>query len=134
MGANGTDGFCLVVDDAGPVRAVARRILEGFGLRVREAADGQAALEMCRVAMPAGILLDWNMPALDGLGFVQRLRQSEGGAKPRVVFCTTRNEVADIECALAAGADDYIIKPFDIRVLSEKFRRLGLIRTPETQF
>lgn len=127
MGATETDSFCLVVDDAGPVRAVARRILEGFGLRVREAVDGHAALDICHSAMPAGVLLDWNMPALDGLDFLRHLRASDGGDKPRVVFCTTRNEVADIECALAAGADDYIIKPFDIRILNEKFRRLGLI-------
>ncbi|MDA0704096.1 MAG: response regulator [Proteobacteria bacterium] len=129
MGANGTDSYRLVVDDASPVRAVARRILEGLGVRVREAADGHAALEICLSSMPAGVLLDWNMPALDGLGFVRHLRARDGGDKPRVVFCTTRNEIADIECALAAGADDYIIKPFDIRILTEKFRRLGLIGT-----
>lgn len=127
MDANGTENYCLVVDDARPVRAVARRVLEGFGLKVREAEDGRAALDICRAAMPDGVLLDWNMPALDGLGFLQQLRASEGGKRPRVVFCTMRNDVADIECALAAGADDYIIKPFDIRLLNEKFRRLGLI-------
>ncbi|MBT5415709.1 MAG: response regulator [Rhodospirillaceae bacterium] len=127
MGTDKPAKYCLVVDDAGPVRVVARRILEGFGMSVREAADGRAALEACRSAMPDAILLDWNMPALDGLGFMQRLRASDGGEGPRVVFCTTRSEVSDIECALAAGADEYIIKPFDIRVLNQKFRSLGLI-------
>ena len=114
---------CLVIDDFRVVRQVARRILEGLNFAIEEAADGQLGLDACRRSMPAVILLDWNMPVLNGIGFLRCLREMQGGDAPVVVFCTTESDIRHIQEALGAGANEYIIKPFDAEVLQEKFAR-----------
>src|SRR4051794_29953682 len=88
---------CLVVDDSRVVRKVARRILESKGFDVTEAADGQKALDACRESLPDCVLLDWNMPVMDGLAFLRALRQEFGPDNPPVVFCTTENDMGHIE-------------------------------------
>lgn len=118
---------CLVVDDSGVIRKVARRILEELTFTVDEAADGQQAMDRCRVKMPDAILLDWNMPVLDGLEFLVALRQTPGGDAPIVVFCTTENDIDHITRAIAAGANEYIMKPFDREIIEAKFKEVGLI-------
>ena len=117
---------CLVVDDSAVIRKVARRILEGLDFAIAEAADGLQALERCEAQMPDAILLDWNMPEMDGYEFLKALRASPGGAKPKVVFCTTENDVAYIARAMHAGADEYIMKPFDREIVVSKFQEIGL--------
>jgi two-component system, chemotaxis family, chemotaxis protein CheY len=117
---------CLVVDDSAVIRKVARRILEGMNFTIMEAEDGSKALDVCSVTMPDAILLDWNMPVMDGYEFLKSLRKAENGAKPKVVFCTTENDVAHIARAMHAGADEYIMKPFDKDILTSKFREIGL--------
>ena len=119
---------CLIVDDSAVIRKVARRIIETLGIRVGEAEDGEAALRTCAEAMPDVILLDWNMPNVDGYAFLQALRKSEGGASPKVLFCTTENDVGAIARALRAGADEYIMKPFDRDILTAKLEQVGLVR------
>ena len=104
---------CLVVDDSSVIRKVARRILEGLDFQIIEAEDGEKALEACKRAMPEAVLLDWNMPVMDGYEFLGNLRRMPGGDVPKVVFCTTENDVAHIARALHAGANEYIMKPFD---------------------
>jgi two-component system chemotaxis response regulator CheY len=118
---------CLVVDDSSVIRKVARRILEDLDFNVEEAADGQEALDLCRTAMPDSIFLDWNMPVMDGLEFLKALRAEEGGAEPKVVFCTTENDVAHIAKAMRAGANEYIMKPFDREIVEAKFAEVGLV-------
>lgn len=118
---------CLVVDDSAVIRKVARRIIETLGIRVSEAEDGEAALRTCAEAMPDVILLDWNMPNMDGYAFLQALRKAEGGTSPKVLFCTTENDVGAIARALRAGADEYIMKPFDRDILTAKLEQVGLI-------
>jgi two-component system chemotaxis response regulator CheY len=118
---------CLIVDDSRVVRQVARRILEGLNFAVEEAVDGRLALDACRRSMPVAILLDWNMPVMDGIDFLRSLRDMEGGEEPIVVFCTTVSDTRHIQEALGAGANEYIIKPFDAEVLREKFAQLGLL-------
>ncbi|MGL5117439.1 MAG: response regulator [Beijerinckiaceae bacterium] len=117
---------CLVVDDSAVIRKVARRILEGMDFIILEAEDGSKALDVCAMRMPDAILLDWNMPVMDGYEFLRMLRRSENGSKPKVVFCTTENDVAHIAKAMHAGADEYIMKPFDKDILSSKFMQIGL--------
>jgi len=104
---------CLVVDDSSVIRKVARRILEGLEFEVEEAEDGEQALEACRRQMPQAVLLDWNMPKMDGYEFLRALRRLPDGDRPKVVFCTSENDVAHIARALHAGANEYIMKPFD---------------------
>lgn len=118
---------CLVVDDSGVARKVARRILEELHFSVEEAVDGQRALDICAKAMPDGIILDWAMPVTDGLEFLAALRQRDGGGAPKVIFCTAKNDMDHIARAIAVGADEYIMKPFDGDILREKLEAVGLI-------
>jgi len=118
---------CLVVDDSAVIRKVARRILEGLSFEISEAEDGSRALASCEGRMPDAILLDWNMPVMDGYEFLKALRRMEHGRAPKVVFCTTENDVAHIAQAMHAGADEYIMKPFDREILTNKFQEVGLV-------
>ena len=118
---------CLIVDDSKVVRTVARKILEDLDFEIVEAADGQAAMDECNRRMPDAILLDWNMPVMDGIEFLRALRKSSGGAAPMVVFCTTENDMAHIQAAIAAGANEYIMKPFDSDIIQSKFAQIGLL-------
>jgi two-component system chemotaxis response regulator CheY len=116
---------CLIVDDSRVVRKVARKILEDLGFSCTEAEDGQKALEACTAQMPDAILLDWNMPVMNGIEFLRKLRASPGGGAPKVVFCTTENELSFIQEALSAGANEYIMKPFDGEIVKSKLQQIG---------
>ncbi len=118
---------CLVVDDSRVIRMVARRILEQLGFEIREAVDGQEALNECIKALPDAILLDWNMPVMNGIDFLRELRKLGGGDGPVVVFCTTENDMAHIREAIEAGANEYIMKPFDKEIIEAKFAQVGLL-------
>lgn len=118
---------CLVVDDSSVIRKVARRILEDLNFEITEAEDGKVALTECQARMPDAILLDWNMPVMDGLEFLSELRNMPEGEKPQVVFCTTENDVGHIARAIRAGANEYIMKPFDRDIVQAKFQEVGLI-------
>ena len=117
---------CLVVDDSSVVRKIARRILEGLEFEVTEAEDGAKALEICQRQLPDAVLLDWNMPVMDGYEFLGHLRRMPGGDQPKVVFCTTENDVAHIREAISAGADEYVMKPFDHETLQIKLQLVGM--------
>jgi two-component system chemotaxis response regulator CheY len=119
---------CLVVDDSRVIRKVARKIIEELEFDCVEAGDGSQALEQCREKMPDAVLLDWNMPIMNGLDFVKALRREDGGDKPVVVFCTTENNMSHITEALRAGADEYVMKPFDGDIIESKFVQTGLLR------
>ncbi len=118
---------CLVVDDSPTVRRVLHRMLEPLPFAVAEAGDGRAALDLCRERLPDAILLDWNMPVMDGLAFLTALRRLPDGSRPVVIFCTTVNELAHIEEALDPGADEYVMKPFDEEIIRAKLRQTGLL-------
>lgn len=117
----------LVVDDSAVIRKVARRILEGMRFDTSEAVDGQSALKSCGEAMPDAILLDWNMPVMDGFEFLRHLRDLPEGGRPKVLFCTTEHDVAQIARAMRAGADEYIMKPFDQHIMRSKLEEVGLV-------
>jgi len=104
---------CLIVDDSRVIRKVARHILEGMGFAVDEAGDGQEALARCAEAMPDVILLDWNMPVMSGIDFIKLLRQR------------TENDISHIRAAIDAGADEYVMKPFDRETLQIKLQLVG---------
>src|SRR6476659_3816865 len=103
---------CLVVDDSSVIRKVARRILEGLEFEIAEAEDGEQALEACKSNMPDAVLLDWNMPKMDGYEFLRSLRRMPDGDFFFNETATTENDVAHIARALHAGANEYIMKPF----------------------
>lgn len=118
---------CLVVDDSKVVRMVARRILQELAFEIEEAEDGQQALDACQRKLPDAILLDWNMPVMNGIEFLRALRKLPGGDGPVVVFCTTENDLQHIQEAISSGANEYIMKPFDSDIIATKFQQVGLI-------
>jgi len=118
---------CLVVDDSRVVRQIARKIIEGLSFSCLEAEDGLKAKEACEKQMPDAILLDWNMPNMNGIEFLRALRAMPGGDTPKVVFCTTEADLNHIKQALDAGANEYIMKPFDGEIIQNKFSQIGLI-------
>jgi two-component system chemotaxis response regulator CheY len=117
---------CLIVDDSKVIRKVARHILETLQFSVDEAQDGQEALARMEAHMPDVVLLDWNMPVMSGMEFLRTLRQKNLEARPKIVFCTTENDSAHIRAAIEAGADEYVMKPFDRETLESKLQIVGV--------
>ena len=119
--------LCLIVDDSRVIRRMAAEILKGLGLRTAEAEHGLKAVEFCRTTVPEMVLLDWNMPEMDGISCLKALRAMNLEPRPLVVMCTTENSVSKIREALEAGADEYIMKPYDREVLLDKLAQVGLV-------
>ncbi|WP_342742815.1 response regulator [Erythrobacter tepidarius] len=116
---------CLIVDDSRVIRKVSSKIVLSLGYVPIEAENGEEALARCQKAMPDLVLTDWNMPEMDGITFVRRLRSIPTPKEPVVVFCTSNGEAKDIHDGIAAGADDYIVKPFDEAALKAKLEKLA---------
>lgn len=117
----------LIVDDSKFVRHVAKGILDKLGFETEEADDGDTALIACEKSMPDAILLDWNMPRMEGIDFMRELRQRPGGTAPKIIFCTANNEFEDVQMAITEGADEYIMKPFDEDIVRTKLEQVGLL-------
>lgn len=118
--------LCLIVDDSRTIRRIATDILKTLRFAVAEAEDGRAAVAFCRTTVPDFILLDWNMPEMDGLSCLKALRAMPLQPRPAIVMCTTENTIAKIREALDAGADEYIMKPYDYDILLDKLEQFGL--------
>ena len=118
---------CLIVDDSKTVRRIVSHIMQGFQFQCREAENGELAQQECQKGMPDLIMLDWNMPVMNGIDFIQVLRTMENGTAPRVIFCTTESDNSFIERALMAGCDEYIMKPFNREIVGLKLVQLGIL-------
>ena len=118
---------CLIVDDSRLMRRLARKAVEPLQFNISEAENGQDALDQCRKAMPDAIMLDWNMPVMSGIDFLRALRDLEGGGKPVVIFCTTESDPDKISEAIAAGANEFIMKPYDADIVQLKFEQAGAL-------
>jgi two-component system chemotaxis response regulator CheY len=118
----------LVVDDSKTIRTIIRRILIGLGYEVLEADNGVRALEVIEPekASVKLVLADWNMPEMNGLELVKRLRQDPELASLKVMMVTTETEIGQMASALEAGANEYIMKPFTKEILQEKLELLGI--------
>ncbi len=118
----------LVVDDSRAVRIILARTLGELGFEVREAANGREALEVIHAERPAVrlVLADWNMPEMNGLELLQRLRQDPELASLVVVMVTTETELDQMKAALEAGANEYVMKPFTREILVEKLHLAGI--------
>jgi two-component system, chemotaxis family, chemotaxis protein CheY len=117
----------LLVDDARTVRLICRRVVSAMGFESLEAENGEVALQIVRDNADLDlILLDWHMPVMDGITFLRTLRSDRTLAQPRVVMCTTQNDIQDISDALTAGADEYIMKPFTEEIIREKLLEAGV--------
>jgi len=117
----------LIVDDSRFVRGYLRGLLEEKEFECEEAADGQAGMDQLKSRPPYDLaLVDWNMPVMNGLEMLEQLR-AQGLASVKVMMVTTEAENDFIVRALDAGADEYLMKPFDEEALSEKLAMLGLV-------
>ena len=118
---------CLIVDDSAVIRRIIRQNLESHGFVCREAENGQIAVDACKDDMPEVVFLDWNMPVMTGIEFLRTLRALPKGDTPIVLFCTTESTMSFITEALSAGANDFIMKPFDAEILLTKLEQNNLI-------
>ena len=116
----------LVVDDSSTIRAILSLYLKKMEMDVIEAADALEALQRLKEAPFDFVLVDWNMPEMDGITFVRAVRAEGGYAKLPLMMVTTNSEMANVALALEAGANEYIMKPFTADMLREKLDLLGL--------
>lgn len=117
---------CLVVDDSSAIRRIVVALFRDLNFEVSEAPTGMHAVEHCRTTVPDVVMLDWNMPVMDGITCLRELRAMDMPKRPVVVMCTTENQLSKIQEALMAGADEYIMKPFNRDVLLDKLTQLDL--------
>jgi two-component system chemotaxis response regulator CheY len=121
----------LVVDDSRAMRMILVRTLTGAGYEVVEAGDGQQALDAMEAGpLPDVALIDWNMPVMDGLTFVSKVRANPEWRQVTLMMVTTESEHGNIVRALAAGAHEYVIKPFTPDSILDKLELLGLCVVP----
>ncbi len=118
----------LVVDDSRAVRMILTRTLRGLGFEVCEAGNGREALEVIEAEKSAVtlVLADWNMPEMNGLELLKRLRQKPELSSLVVVMVTTETELDQMVAALGAGANEYVMKPFTKDILAEKLQLAGV--------
>ncbi len=125
---------CLIVDDSKIVRKVIHRIVEGFNFTILEAENGQEAVDQVRKNKIDVIILDWNMPVMDGMEAMKIIRADAGiVVQPKIIFCTTENEFEKIQQAILNGADEYVMKPFDEAIIKGKMIQLGIIEDDGSQ-
>lgn len=118
----------LILDDSRAMRLVLRRVLEAAGFEVAEAGDGaQGLAALATGPLPDVALVDWNMPGTDGLAFVKAVRSVPGYRGIALMMVTTESEHAQVVRALAAGAHEYLIKPFTADAVVDKLALLGLV-------
>ena len=117
---------CLVVDDSRVLRTVARRIFEELQFQVAEAEDGMSALRACHEKMPDIILFDGNLPSMKGVEFLRSVRGQQGGDRPVILVCTTESDATEITNVINAGANEYLLKPFDRSSLRAKLSEIGV--------
>jgi len=118
----------LVIDDSRAMRRIVGTILKDFGYEVREAGDGRQALDVLEEGyQPDLCCIDWNMPVMDGLQFVMAVRANPAYRQVTLMMVTTESEMGQIVKALAAGAHEYLIKPFTADALRDKLALLGLL-------
>lgn len=115
---------CLIVDDADVIRKVAQAILSDMDYSVLEAENTDDALKACHTEQPNVVIIDWHIPSCDSLEFIETLRSTFTGRRPYVVYCTTEKDPEVISKAVEAGADDFLLKPFDRATLVTKFSEI----------
>ena len=117
----------LVIDDSRAMRRIVGAALEGLGYETRQAAHGQEALDVLHEGyLPDLCTIDWNMPVMDGLQFVSAVRSNPGWRSMTIMMVTSESEHTQIVRALAAGAHEYVLKPFTPEAITDKLSLLGL--------
>lgn len=118
----------LIIDDSRAMRSILRRIVTSLSFETAEAGHGQEALDQLEAGLdPDLCLIDWNMPVMDGYTFITRVRANPAWRNITLMMVTTESEQGQIVKALAAGAHEYVIKPFTPDAIAEKLQLLGLV-------
>lgn len=118
---------CLIADDSKVIRLLLSKIMSNLGFSVLEAEDGEDVVELTQLKEPDLIMMDWNLPMLDGIDALYKIRDLTLSNTPKIIFCSASSDMARIQQAIDGGADDYIIKPFDEEIISAKLAILGLL-------
>jgi two-component system chemotaxis response regulator CheY len=116
----------LVIDDSKATRAVIGRLLGRLGYEVVEAGNGREGLERLSEQKPRVVLVDWNMPEMNGLDFIRAVRADSRYRDLAIMMVTTESEASQVVRALAAGANEYVMKPFTPEILVDKLALLGV--------
>lgn len=118
----------LVVDDAKVVRRILAKLVKEYGFETFDAEDGADALKVLEnIGTVDLMLVDWNMPNMNGLEFVKAVRKNDAHAAAKIMMVTTESEMDNVIQALEAGADEYVMKPFTKESINEKLALMGLI-------
>jgi two-component system, chemotaxis family, chemotaxis protein CheY len=120
----------LVVDDSTAMRLYLRKILSPQGFEVVEAKNGREGLECVREQQIDLVLLDWNMPVMNGLELLQHIRSEPGLGSPCVMMVTSENDLREVSQALETGANEYVMKPFSPEIILDKLNLLGFPVAP----
>lgn len=122
------EATAMVIDDSRAMRLMLGDQLRSLGYGVSEAGDGRAGLDQLASTEqpPKLILVDWNMPVMDGLSFIQAVREDDRFNRTSLLVVTSETEVDQMMRALQAGADEYLMKPFSPEALMSKLHLLGL--------
>jgi two-component system chemotaxis response regulator CheY len=112
--------ICLVIDDTDVIRRIARKIVEGLGYIVVDAATAAEAYELCLKGLPQLILVDWRLPDGDTHALIREMAALKADHVPAIIYCATEADPVDLNAAFGAGATGYLLKPFDRESLQEK--------------
>lgn len=115
----------LVIDDSRAMRLILGRMLRDLGFEVVDATNGREGLEQLAATSPDLVLLDWNMPEMSGIDFLEAMRRPPHSSTAKVIMVTTETEIPQVLRALGAGADEYLMKPFTKEAVLEKLHLLG---------
>ncbi|MEQ1651472.1 MAG: response regulator [Hyphomicrobium sp.] len=118
--------LCLIVDDSEIVRKYAALIFESLGFRTLVADSPKAALDRVALEVPHLIIADWRMPGANTHDFIMQIRRQKLSRRPFIVYLATENDPADIERATQAGADDFLLKPFNREIIQAKMQDIRL--------
>lgn len=119
----------MIADDSPVIRKVLRRIVEDLGFIVVEATDGLDAQQKCAENLPDGIFIDWDMPGQSGLELIQWLNPYMKERNGKMIYCTSQLMIPEMTKAKRAGADGFLMKPFDQKMIADKFLEVGLLES-----
>lgn len=122
----------LVIDDSSTVRSIVAKMLSGLGIASAQACNGQEALTVLEQNSDVTLaLVDWNMPIMSGIEFVRRIRKEEKYNSVKIIMATTETEMHQVQLALEAGVDEYIMKPFTREIFEEKLSMVGVTNSDQ---
>lgn len=119
---------CLIADDSKIMRMLLSKIMENFGYTVTEADDGEDLLEQCAKNIPDVIISDWNLPLIDGIDILYKIRSDKKITQPYFIFCSYIKDPEIIKQAIKGGADDFIMRPFDEDIIASKLKIIKIMR------